>query len=256
MFTEDELLPISALQHLLFCPRQCALIHVEQLWAENRLTIEGRHLHQKADSGRGETRKRRGRSGGAGDGGGGGQGGPGVRISRSLPLRSLVLGLSGQADVVEFRAGTTAETPTGPKAAPGATRPGVPLPVEYKRGRPKKDGSDRVQLCAQALCLEEMLGVPVRAGALYYAALRRRDVVPIDDDLRRLTLDTIERLHTMIRDRITPLAKRMKKCDRCSLLHLCLPDVLEGSESASRYIGRSLAIALAAAGGPSGMVLE
>ena len=243
MFAEDDLLPISALQHLLFCPRQCALIHVEQLWAENRLTIEGRHLHERADSGRGETRRpRRGKTGG----GDGGTRAAGVRITRALPLRSFVWGIGGKADVVEFHP----RTPTGPQAGPG---PAVPLPVEYKRGRPKRDSSDRVQLCAQALCLEEMLGVPVPVGALYYAALRRRDVVPIDADLRRLTTDAIGRLRAMVRDRVTPTATRMRKCDRCSLLHLCLPDVLGGSESASRYLSRSVSTALAAADGPGGV---
>jgi CRISPR-associated exonuclease Cas4 len=243
MFAEDDLLPISALQHLLFCPRQAALIHVEQLWAENRLTIEGRHLHERADSGKGETRRRRPK-GSRADGGEPAR--PGVRVTRALPLRSLVLGIGGKADVVEFRP----VAPTGPEAAPGAAA--VPLPVEYKRGRPKRDGSDRVQLCAQALCLEEMLGTHVPAGALYYAALRRREVVPIDEELRRLTLDAIDRLHAMVRDRVTPPARRMKKCDRCSLLHLCLPDVLEGSEPASRYLRRSLAGSLSNADGPGG----
>ncbi len=249
MFSEDDLLPISALQHLLFCPRQCALIHVEQQWAENRLTIEGRHLHERADSGRGETRRPRRAKGR--EPGEGAPDGPGVRITRALPLRSLALGISGQADVVEFRPGT----PAGPEAAqggPGGVVPTVPMPVEYKRGRPKRDGSDRVQLCAQALCLEEMLGTPVPAGALYYAALRRREVVPIDDGLRRLTLDAIGQLHAMVRERVTPPARRMKKCDRCSLLNLCLPDVLDGSEPASRYLRRSLAGSLANADGPGG----
>ena len=144
-FAEDALLPLSALRHLLFCERQCALIHVEGLWAENRLTVEGRHLHERADSGRSESR-------------------PGVRIARTLPIRSLRLGLIGRADVVEFH-----------DAGPGA--PPRVVPVEYKRGRPKLDESDRVQLCAQALCLEEMLGVRVhlhRVHELRRGALEER----------------------------------------------------------------------------------
>src|ERR1700722_18194996 len=116
MFTEDDLLPISALQHMLYCPRQCALIHLERLWAENRLTVEGRHLHEKADSGKGNARG-------------------GVRIVRGLMRRSLVHGLYGKADVVEFRPGG---------GGPDGTAAAVPFPVEYKRGKPKKDGSDVV----------------------------------------------------------------------------------------------------------------
>ncbi len=211
LFPEEDLLPISALQHLLFCPRQCALIHLEQLWAENALTLEGRHLHQKADHGRGE---RRG----------------GLRVARGLLLRSLRLGLFGKADVVEFRAGAA-------------------LPVEYKRGKPKKDGSDKVQLCAQALCLEEMLDLPVPAGAIFYGVTRRRLEVPFDEPLRRLTLETIGRLHQMIASRATPAAVREKKCGRCSLRHLCLPDARPGTPAASRYLLRALADE--GAGGPA-----
>jgi CRISPR-associated exonuclease Cas4 len=137
MYVEDDLLPISALQHLLFCERQCALIHVEQVWAENRLTVEGRHLHERVDGGEHETRG-------------------GLRTARALPIRSLRLGLAGRADVVEFH------------ASEGAAGPPRVVPVEYKRGRPKSHRADEVQLCAQALCLEEMLGVHVAAGALFY----------------------------------------------------------------------------------------
>lgn len=135
MFSEDTLLPISALQHLLFCERQCALIHIEGLWAENRLTVEGQHLHRKAHEGPDETR---------GD----------LRVVRGLALRSLRLGLIGKADVVEFQSD---ERSDGPRR---------PFPVEYKRGKPKSHEADRVQLCAQALCLEEMLAVAVPEGAI------------------------------------------------------------------------------------------
>ena len=239
-FSEDDLLPISALQHLLFCPRQCALIHVEQLWAENRFTVEGRHLHEKADQGGRERR-----SGEAGKTRVGkdraGKRGTGKEVTRSLHLRSLRLGLYGRADVVEFHPG-----------APNAAGHGVPFPVEYKRGKPKKNGSDLVQLCAQALCLEEMLettvpgGVP--AGAIFYGRTRRRLEVPFDPPLRRLTLETIDQLHEMIASRRTPLAVREKKCDRCSLLNLCMPEALAPSRSASGYLRRSLAVVLGADG--------
>jgi CRISPR-associated exonuclease Cas4 len=215
MYPESDLLPISALQHLLFCERQCALIHLERLWAENRLTLEGRHLHERAHGGRGE---RRGE----------------LRVARGMAVRSLRLGLFGQADVVEMR--------------PGEDGRIVPFPVEYKRGRPKKGPEDRVQLCAQALCLEEMLGVEVPAGALFYGKNRRRDEVALDAALRARTLAAIERLHELIDSGRTPPARREKKCDGCSLLQLCLPDVLEGSEAASRYLRRTVGLAMAGSG--------
>lgn len=218
-FTEDDLLPISALQHLLFCERQCALIHIEGLWAENRLTVEGRHLHDKAHEGRSETRS-------------------GVRIVRGLALRSFRLGLVGKADVVEFHA--ESDTPDG-----------RPFPVEYKRGRPKKHNADKVQLCAQALCLEEMLGTPVPAGALFYGRTRRRLDVPFDEALRRLTQDTAGRLHALIASRRTPAAVREPKCERCSLLHLCLPEAMGPRRSAGRYVARVLKATLAETPGAS-----
>jgi CRISPR-associated exonuclease Cas4 len=206
-FAEDELLPLSALQHLLFCERQCALIHVEQLWAENRLTVEGRHLHEKVDGGTRETR---------GD----------VRISRGVPLRSLRLGLIGKADAVEFHR----------DAADGDAARWVPFPVEYKRGRPKRDRSDEVQLCAQALCLEEMLGGAVTRGALFYGTTRRRLEVAFDAGLRTTTEGAAARLHQLVREGITPRAVREPKCESCSLLHLCLPDALAPARSAAGYL--------------------
>lgn len=215
MFAEDALLPISALQHLLFCERQCALIHVERLWADNRLTVEGGRLHRKAHDGPDESRG-------------------GVRITRAVPLRSLRLGLVGVADVVEFR----------PAGTEGIGR--SPFPVEYKRGRPKAHDADRVQLCAQALCLEEMLGVPVAAGALYYGRTRRRRKVAFDLALRRTTEDACSHLHAMIACGTTPRAVREKKCDACSLLDLCLPDAMTPGRSASDYTERSLATSLSA----------
>ena len=212
MFAEDDLVPLSALQHLLYCPRQCALIHVERLWAENSFTLEGRHLHEKADAGRAE---RRG----------------GVRIARSLPLRSLLLGLIGNADVVEFHS-----------SEPGS----APFPVEYKRGRPKKQDADRVQLCAQAICLEEMLKVAVPAGALFYGKTRRRIGVSFDAQLRGLTKRTAEQLHELIASNHTPPpTDDDARCKRCSLRSLCLPDCAMPSKSAARYLQRSIRRALA-----------
>lgn len=211
-FTEDGLLPISALQHLLFCARQCALIHIEGLWVENRLTVEGRHLHEKAHDGPSETRA-------------------GVRIARGLSLRSFRLGLVGKADVVEFHPGADGDE-------------GQAFPIEYKRGRPKKHEADRVQLCAQAFCLEEMLGTPVPAGAIYYGQTRRRTDVVFDVRLRRLTEQTAERLHALVASARTPPAVREPKCESCSLLEVCLPSAMSQSRSARRYFDRALASAM------------
>lgn len=211
-YDEDDLLPISALQHLLFCERQCALIHVEGLWAENRLTVEGRHLHERADSGAAESR-------------------PGLRVERSLALRSLRLGLTGRADVVEFHRDPEGETERV-------------VPVEYKRGQPKADDSDRVQLCAQALCLEEMLGTVVTDGALFYGQTRRRLDVSFDHELRARTEDAARRFRAMVTTGKTPTAARMPKCERCSLVELCLPDARGPRRSARRFTERALAASL------------
>lgn len=211
-YDEDDLLPISALQHLLFCERQCALIHVEGLWAENRLTVEGRHLHERADSGAAESR-------------------PGLRVERSVAVRSLRIGLTGKADVVEFH-----------RAVDGGAERVVP--VEYKRGRPKLDESDRVQLCAQALCLEEMLGVAVEAGAVFYGQTRRRLDVPFDAELRARTEDAARRFRFLVTSGTTPRAARMPKCSGCSLIDLCLPDAQGPRRSARGFTERVLSASL------------
>jgi CRISPR-associated exonuclease Cas4 len=263
MYPEDQLLPISALQHLLFCERQCALIHVERQWAENRFTVEGQHLHRKAHGGREEQRGN-------------------VRIVRRLWVRSLRLGLVGQADVVEIEladgakemrgtvpffladseksgqsptdSGKSGQSPTDSEKSgqspADSGKLGQPpaivrvTPIEYKRGRPKANDCDRVQLCAQALCLEEMLDVVIQSGALFYGKRQRRTHIEFDEALRAKTEAAAARLHEMIAAHETPPAIRMKKCDTCSLFHLCLPDVTQTSRSASRFVGRQFAAAL------------
>ena len=204
MFSDDQLIPISALQHLIFCARQCALIHVERLWAENQFTVEGRQLHDKAHDGKSETSA-------------------GVRIARGLWLKSNRLGITGQADVVEFHEG------------------GQIIPVEYKRGKPKKDDSDRVQLCAQALCLEDMKSSSIDVGYLYYGTRGRRTEVAFDTTLRETTIEKIEQLRHMIDNRITPTATRAPKCDKCSLLDLCMPDALRFRHGARAWNERQFA---------------
>jgi CRISPR-associated exonuclease Cas4 len=202
-FNEDTLLPISALQHLLFCPRQCVLIHIEQAWVENRLTAEGRIDHEKVDKGGAETRA-------------------GRKTVFGLPLRSLRLGLVGKADVVEFERDGDGNW--------------IPFPVEHKHGRPKQKDCDRVQLCAQALCLEEMTGISVPEGALFYGKTRRREDVAFDEKLRRLTEETARQLHELIEAGLTPRAEYAKKCESCSLIELCMPKMSTVKRSVERYL--------------------
>ncbi len=190
---DDDLIPLSALQHYLYCPRQCALIHVERLWSESRHTAEGRLMHDRADAPGIEIRH-------------------GVRTDTSMPLAAPALGIAGVADVVEFRQSENGE---------------LPFPVEYKRGRPKAHRADEVQLCAQALCLETMLGCAVPEGALFYGKTRRRKFVVFDEALRTLTLETIRAVREMLDARRTPSATyEAKRCDACSLLELCRPHEL------------------------------
>ena len=201
---EDELVPISALQHMLYCPRQCALIHSEQQWAENRFTAEGRILHERVDTG---VRERRGD----------------VTTARSVPLRSLRLGVTGIADVVEIH------------AAEG------PYPVEYKRGRPKAHRADDVQLCAQAMCLEEMLGVSVPEGALFYGRNRRRKVVAFDAALRELTERVAAETQRMLLDGETPPPEyEARKCNACSLKNVCQPRRLHRGANIAQWLAKAV----------------
>ncbi|HAS83985.1 MAG TPA: CRISPR-associated protein Cas4 [Verrucomicrobia bacterium] len=222
MFTEDDLLPISALQHLIFCERQCALIHIEQIWSENRLTAEGRIMHERVHEADSESR---------GD----------VRILRGLRLRSLALGLIGVADVVELHRAHGADDGVVISALAGRW---TVFPVEYKRGKPKADACDEVQLCAQAMCLEEMLGCTILEGALFYGTTRRRKDVPLDDRLRELTTRTAKRLHALIDAGVTPPAVYDKKCENCSLMSECMPATTNGRKSARRYLQDAVAHSL------------
>ena len=208
-YAEADLIQLSALQHYLFCPRQCALIHVEQIWEESGLTAEGRLLHERVDEGGAEKRRD-------------------VKRVFGLPIRCLRLGLVGKADVVEFH-----RQPDGGW---------LPYPVEHKRGRRKKEDWDRVQLCAQALCLEEMLGVSVPEGALFYGKEQRREVVEIGDALRRETEEVAAAVHRMLASGQTPPPEYAAKCDSCSLVDVCLPRNLGGGRAGriARYLKKAL----------------
>jgi len=206
--------PLSALQHYLFCPKQCALIHNEQVWAENRFTAQGQVLHKKANEGPDESR-------------------PGIRILRALPVASEKYNLTGICDIVEARS-------SGKKFSIQQLRSLTPL--EYKRGKPKSHRADEVQVCAQALCLEEMFQLKVERGAIFYGEKRRRTEVIIDKALRALTIDVIEKTQVLFQSGSTPQAEFIKaRCDNCSLLELCMPKRRDRRVSADNWFQESLA---------------
>jgi len=204
MYSEDDFIQLSALQHFVFCPRQCALSYIEQAWHENLLTAEGGIMHDKAHEERFETRD-------------------GVRIERGMPLRSVRLGLNGKADVVEFH-----------RSSDGKTC--LPFPVEYKHGKPKENDCDKVQLCAQAMCLEEILGVGIQRGAIFYGRTRHRLDVEFSEELRKETEDTAHKLHEFIKAGKTPKPEYSKKCESCSLFSICMPKTFKRAIPVDEYL--------------------
>lgn len=192
MYDEDDLIPVSALQHVSFCARQYALIHLEQAWEENRFTAEGRVLHDRVHVEHHEARRF-------------------FRQEYDMAVRSLNWGLTGKCDLVEI---WYSESKNIKKVSP----------VEFKRGREKESDVDRVQLCAQVLCLEEMFGLPIEAGQLYYLQEHRRKDVYIDEALREKTAALLEQIRVIQDAGVTPGAEYEKrKCDRCSLADICMP---------------------------------
>ena len=203
MANEDERLPLSALQHLLYCPRQCALIHIERLWEENLFTAEGRILHDRTHRPGTEVQH-------------------GLKVARSMQVWSDRLGVFGICDVVEFREG-------------------VPTPVEYKRGKPKAHRADDVQVCAQAMCIEDMLDVRIPQADLFYGQTRRRHTVSFDAELRQLVRDVAQRCHELVDAGHTPPARyERRKCSACSLMSACLPRVRSGEATIPAYLGEAL----------------
>jgi CRISPR-associated exonuclease Cas4 len=198
---QDDTLPISGLQHLAFCPRQWALIHLEQVWVENVRTAEGRLLHERADL-PGESRR------------------ASVRTVRGMWLRSEKLRLTGRADIVEFRP--------------------APYPVEYKRGKSKPNDCDTVQLCAQALCLEEMLDTAIERGAIFYGNPRRRLEVDFTSELRSRTEELAATMHRLYQSRVTPAATPGPYCHNCSLVDVCLPEATSHDDAAARWVALQL----------------
>lgn len=233
------MLPLSALQHWLYCPRQCALIHNEQAWAENRFTAEGQLLHKKANEGPDEHRA----SG---------------SILRHLHVSSKKHGISGICDIVEIHpAGENFRSEiSNLKSSPGGVSNDIHslkseisnskstqrvVPVEYKRGKPKSHRADEVQVCAQALCLEEMFQTDIPLALIFYGKTRRRTEVPLDAALRDLTVSTIAAVHEMKATGITPTAEyESRKCDACSLIDLCQPKSLRLQRGAASWFATQL----------------
>jgi CRISPR-associated exonuclease Cas4 len=195
MFTEDDFIQISALQHYVYCPRQCGLIHVEDVWMDNAFTVRGEILHDKVDT---DTYESRGT----------------LRTVRGLRIHSFRLGIVGRCDVLEFR-----------KSKSEGQAEEI-IPVEYKSGEPKEDISDKVQLCAQVLCLEEMLKTNIQKGAFFYGKIRRRNLVDIDAELRAQTEEIIANIRDMVTNKRTPPAKYSEKCRNCSLESECVPKAM------------------------------
>ena len=208
----DDYLMLSGIQHFAFCPRQWALIHVEQLWAENALTFSGKLMHDNADDpffveARGD-----------------------ILVSRSIPLVSHNLKIYGIADVVEFH-----RSPSGVRIA---NRDGFwnIVPIEYKRGKKKTDDCDEVQLCCQAMCLEEMYGVEIPKGYLYYGKTRHRTEVIFDEELREHVVSLIREMYDLYEGGNTPAAELKKQCESCSIRDLCIPTISSRKKSVDRYL--------------------
>lgn len=215
IYTEEDFLQLSGLQHFAFCRRQWALIHIEKLWAENLRTADGRIMHEKAhDTAAAESRGN-------------------LKITRGMYIHSAELGVSGQCDVVEFHADSSGIQ------MPGWEGKWIPFPIEYKRGSPKVTDADRLQLCAQAMCLEEMLCCPVSRGALYYGQTHRREIVEFEAELRNRVKMMLKEMHAYYQRGYTPRVKRTKSCNACSLNELCIPALMK-SGSAREYMRSSM----------------
>lgn len=210
-YCEEDFLLLSGIQHYAFCKRQWALIHIEQQWQENVHTAVGGLFHKKAHD-KFSYEKR-------GD----------VLITRGLPVRSRILGISGECDIVEFRAVESGISLFGHNGTY------QPFPVEYKKGHPKDTEADALQLAAQAMCLEEMFSVSVPEGALYYGEIKRRVPVEINQEIRCKVQEITADMHLLFAKGHTPKVKRKKECSACSLKDICLPH-LEKVESVKNYI--------------------
>lgn len=216
MYNEEEYLQLSGIQHFAFCRRQWALAYIELQWSENVRTVEGKLLHEKAHDVTSEEKR--------GD----------LIISRAMPIHSRELGVSGECDIVEFHRKETGITLTGRDGKYEV------VPIEYKRGRPKQDDVDILQLTAQAMCLEEMLCCEILYGYLYYGETRHRNKVTFEELVRKKVRDSFQEMHQYYERRYTPRVKRTRSCNACSLKDICLP-VLGVGKSAASYIDKTIA---------------
>jgi len=221
MYTEDNLIPISAIQHYVFCERRAALVFLERLWNDNLATTEGSRLHRKTESGKSEWQD-------------------GVLVTRSLPVHSLQNGLIGVMDVVEFHPCDSNSSESQTVELAGRKGTWVPFPIEFKRGKLRREEGFIQQLCAQTLCLEEMLDTHIEEGAIFYGKTRRRFSVIFDQDLRERTRETVTKLHHLFEQQITPVVKEQAKCSHCSLYDLCSPQSLKSSRSIKLYFNKIL----------------
>ena len=219
MYAEDDMLMLSGIQHFMFCPRQWALIHIEQQWSENQLTAEGRLLHKNVDNP--FYRQKNG----------------GVVTLRSVPIFSKSLGLYGYTDAIELRPSDTKEgCIIHPKYPNHFWKP---CPIEYKRGHSKPDERDKVQLAAQVICLEEFYEIKIETACLYYGETNRRELVTVDDDLRNLTQHCADEMHDIYKTGIIPAAIKNRSCQSCSLVDVCMPK-MASKLKVSNYLKKSL----------------
>ncbi|MFB3895587.1 MAG: CRISPR-associated protein Cas4 [bacterium] len=217
LYQDDELLALSGLQHLAFCERQWGLLVLEQQWTENLFTAEGRQLHHRVDDpfiveSRGE-----------------------LMVSRSVPIHSYQLGLYGVIDIIEWHQ-LLQEQPVKAVKLPDKTGYWIPYPVEYKRGKQKPDDRDEVQICGQAICLEEMLKIQIASGSLYYGLQRHRFPVTFSQELRSRVISLAKKMHELYDAEVTPQAKYTKACELCSMKEVCLPKLSRKKKTASDYI--------------------
>lgn len=217
-YNEDDLLLLSGIQHFAYCPRQWALIHIEKQWDESLSTMEGKQLHERVDNpnffeSRGD-----------------------ILIARSVPLSSYRLGFYGVSDVIEFYA--VKKNGLVLTGHPGLWQP---VPIEYKRGKPKEDPVDEVQLCAQAMCIEEMLCLDVKYGYIFYGATKHRQKVLFESDLKRQVEDLSAQMHEFFNEQYTPKANRnLQNCKRCSLVDICIPKMGKKKLKVDSYIKKYL----------------
>ena len=218
MYDDDQMLMLSGIQHYMFCPRQWALIHIEQQWDENRLTAEGQLLHQNVDNPAYRQKN-----------------GDNITL-RAVHIASHILGLYGVTDAIELLPSEDATNAITHPRYPGLWKP---YPIEYKRGHRKPDERDEVQLAAQVICLEEMYGIHIPEAALFYHETRHREVVTIDEHLRQLTYELSEAMHKTFESGVTPKAEEKRSCRSCSLIDICAPELTKKT-SVAYYLKKML----------------